>query len=170
MPNEFEVVRSDKVGLDSKESYIVIRNGISFLRILGEDPYWMVMTATASEDDGCIRVCSEKLRLVESALHLCAIYGASPCVEIDRQGREYVKIGTINREPGETEDYFQEENNKVFRRFFEIFDSYKELTCRDKSEMRELYSSLAIDHIGSDVYLSEGVWLSSDGSIHDRGR
>ena len=38
MPNEFEVVRSDKVGLDSKESYIVIRNSISFLRILGEDP------------------------------------------------------------------------------------------------------------------------------------
>ena len=37
-------------------------------------------------------------------------------------------------------------------------------------DMRELYDALAIDGNESDVYLSDGVWLSKDGSMHDRGR
>lgn len=170
MSNEFEVLRSDKVGLDSKESYIVIRNGVSFLRILGEDPCWTVMTATASEDNGSIRVCSEKLRLIESALRLCASYGVSPCIDTDHLGREYVKIGTISREPGETEDNFQKENNELVQRFFEIFDGHRQLASRSGSEMRELYDSLAADSIDGEIYLSDGVWLSSDGSVHERDR
>jgi hypothetical protein len=38
------------------------------------------------------------------------------------------------------------------------------------SEMRELYDALAPSDGGEDVYLSDGVWLTSDGSLHDRGR
>ena len=37
------------------------------------------------------------------------------------------------------------------------------------SEMQELYEAIAHDD-GEDVYLCDGVWMSADGSIHDRGR
>lgn len=169
MMDTYRVLKSNKVGLDSEEGYVVVRNGISFLRILGGEPKWIVMTATASEDHGRIRVCSERLRLVESALRLCAECGSNPGVEKDWLGREYVKIGTITREVGESEEDFQSVNDTLFQRFFEIFDSYRSLGSREGGEMRELYGVLAVDDEGGDVYLSDGVWLTSDGSLHDRG-
>lgn len=170
MTDSYRVLKSNKVGLNSEEGYVVVRNGISFLRILGGEPNWIIMTATASEDHGRIQVCPEQLRLVEAALRLCAEYGGNPSVEKDWLGREYVKIGTITREPGESEDEFQSENDALFLKFFEIFDSYRNLESRSGSEMRELYSALAVDNEKDDVYLSDGVWLGSDGSLHDRGR
>jgi hypothetical protein len=68
MTDEFQILESTKVGLDSKESYVIVRNRTSFLRVLGNEPEWSLMTATASEDHGRIEVCSEQRRLVESAL------------------------------------------------------------------------------------------------------
>lgn len=168
--NEYEILQSNKVGLDANESYIIVRNGISFLRILGGEPNWDLMTATASEDHGRIHACSDRHRLVESALRLCAEHGASPRVERDWLGREYVKIGVITLQPGETEENFQKESDALFRRFFQIFDSYKDINSRSEGDMRELYDALTVDNESSDVYLSDGVWLSSDGSLHDRAR
>lgn len=80
-----------------------------------------------------------------------------------------MKIGTITREVGESEEDFQSVNDTLFQRFFEIFDSYRSLGSREGGEMRELYGVLAVDDEGGDVYLSDGVWLTSDGSLHDRG-
>ena len=78
-----QVLKSDKVGLNSKESYVVVRGKTSFLRILGCEPEWELMTATASEDHGRIRVCSDQRRLVESALRLGAELKTEPKVEKD---------------------------------------------------------------------------------------
>ena len=170
IPNAFLVIKSNKVGLDSAEGYVIVRNGFSFLRVLGGEPSWNVMTATASEDHGRIQVCPDQRRLVESALRLCAKLGAIPRVEKDRLGREYVKIGTITRESGESDEDFDSENEALLCRFFEVFDNYKDLNSRGLDEIRELYEALKTDDQGSDVYLSDGVWLSRDGSIQDRGR
>jgi hypothetical protein len=38
------------------------------------------------------------------------------------------------------------------------------------NELRELYDAIAPDEAGEDVYLSDGVWLSSEGGIKDLGR
>ena len=170
MAETYQVIQSSKVGLDSEESYIVVRNGISFLRILGGEPNWIVMTATASEDHGRIKVCPERPRLVGSALRLSVEHGGNPRVEKDWLGREYVKICTITREPEESEDDFQSQNGALFQRLFKIFDSYSSLDSRGGNEMRELYDVLAVGDDGDEVYLSDGVWLSSDGSLHERGR
>lgn len=122
MAANYMVLVSNKVGLESEEGYLVVRNGISFLRVLGGEPNWDVITATADEDHGGIRVCPERLRLVESALRLCAEYGEHPEVKTDRRGREFVKLGVVTRQPGESEEEFQRANDEVFQRFFEIFD------------------------------------------------
>lgn len=170
MTDTFEILRSEKIGLDSKESYVVARNGTSFLRVLGDEPKWELMTATASEDHGRITVCLDQRRLVESALRLGAELDAWPRVEKDRIGREYVKICEITRETGQNANVFDEENSRLFRRFFEIYDKHQDPSLRGGGEMCELYDALATNDEGSDVYLSDGVWLSSDGSCHDRGR
>jgi len=168
MAYEFEILESTKVGLNSKESYIVVRNETSFLRILGNDPKWRLMTATASEDRGCIHVCAEQRRLIECALRFGVELKTGPYVEIDWCGREYVNVCEITQDSGQNDEAFNDENSRHLTRFFEIYDNYLNQDSRAEDEMRELYDALSID--GQDVYLSDGVWLSSDGTSHDRGR
>ena len=165
-----EILKSDKVGLNSKESYVVVRGKTSFLRILGCEPEWELMTATASEDHGRIRVCSDQLRLVEAALRLGADLGTRPLVEKDWLGREYVKICGVRQDLGQDDEMFNKELRSLFDKFFAHYDNYRDASSRGHDEMQELYDILATDDHGGDVYLSDGVWLSSDGSLHDRGR
>ena len=166
----FEIRESQKVGLNSKESHIVIRGRTSYLRILGGEPQWELMTATADEDEGGLLVCRQQPRLIESALRLGAELDTAPIVEKDWLGREYVKICVIKRHPGEDAQKVRGEVDKVIARFFELYESHEPPTSRSRDEMQDLYGALAIDDAGSDVYLSDGVWLSSNGSLHDRGR
>ena len=170
MTDEFVLLESSKVGLDSKESYVVVRNRTAFLRVLGAEPKWSLMTATADEDHGRVLVCADQRRLVEAALRLGAELNTGPTVERDWKGREYVKVCVITRDSGETSEAFDKENKLALGRFFEIFDSLPRLNDRPVIERRNLYDELALGDHDEDVYLSDGVWLSSDGSLHDRGR
>ena len=43
MKHEFEIHTSNKVGLDSKEGYIVTRGNTGFLRVLGAEPQWSLL-------------------------------------------------------------------------------------------------------------------------------
>jgi hypothetical protein len=166
----FDVLQSSKAGLSSRESYIVTRGRTSFLRILGADPQWDLMTATVSEDQGRIKVCSDQLRLVESALRLGAELETSPSVHKDWAGREYAKICAVTQSSNQNDREFNNKLYAVFSRFFEIYDACTDLKSRPKAEMIDLYNDLAADDLGGDIYLSDGLWLSNDGSIHDRGR
>jgi hypothetical protein len=168
MPSDFEILESEKTGLNATEGYVVVRGRTSFLRFLGAEPKWTLMTATASEDHGRIQVCSDRTRLVESACRLVLEDGGQPLVKRDHEGREYIEIGTITAEPGDTDQELQAILNGVCRRFFAIFDECD--GSGDAADLGELYESLATDDKGGDVYLSDGVWLSQDGSLHDRGR
>ncbi|MGK2899593.1 MAG: hypothetical protein ACSLE9_13060 [Burkholderiaceae bacterium] len=170
MTDEFFLLESSKVGLESKESYVVVRNRTAFLRVLGAEPEWSLMTATADEDHGRVLVCADQRRLVEAALRLGAELNTGPTVERDWKGREYVKVCVITRNPGESDEAFDKDNKRAFGRFFEIFDSLPRLSARPVVERRNLYDELALGDHGEDVYLSDGVWLGSDGSLHDRGR
>lgn len=170
MKNSIQIVKSEKAGLNSKESYVVARSTTSFLRILGCEPEWELMTATASEDRGGIRVCSNQLRLVEAALRLGTEIDTRPKVEKDWMEREYVKICVIRQDPGQDDVTFNEELSQLFNKFFEFYENDRDLDTRSDDEMRELHGALAINDQGDDVYLSDGVWLSNDGSLHDSGR
>ena len=117
MKNTISVLESTKVGLESKESYVVVRNRTVFLRILGADPKWFLMTATADEDHGRVLVCTDQRRLIEAALRLGAELNTGPTVERDWKGREYVKVCVITRESGESDGAFDEENGRALGRF-----------------------------------------------------
>ncbi|WP_133698746.1 hypothetical protein [Roseateles toxinivorans] len=170
MTDEFFLLESSKVGLESDESFVVVRNRTAFLRVLGAEPEWSLMTATADEDHGRVLACADQRRLVEAALRLGAELNTRPTVERDRKGREYVKVCVITRDPGQSDEAFDKDNQRAFGRFFEIFDSLPRLNDRPVVERRNLYDELALGDHGEDVYLSDGVWLGSDGSLHDRGR
>jgi hypothetical protein len=123
--DSFRIVNSNKTGLHSNESYIVMRDETSFLRILGKEPKWEVITATASEDHGQVQVCKDQRRLMQSALRLCEELKTEPRVGRDRLNREYVSICVITREQEQSEETFDKENLMLFRRFFEIYDEHE---------------------------------------------
>ena len=125
MTATFQIIKSSKVGLDSDEGYVLIRDKTSFLRVIGGEPMWELMTATASEDHGRIMVCGDQRRLIESALRLGAELNTEPKVDKDWRNREYVKVCTITRDSGQSDEVFENENSALFRRFFEIFDEHK---------------------------------------------
>lgn len=171
MENTIEILPSNKTGLkNSPESYIVVRGQTSFLRILGADPHWELMTATASEDHGRIKVCPNQLRLIESALRFGIELETSPSVKRDSAGREYVKIGKIIRHKNQNDKELNSNLSAEFSRFFDIYDSYTDVKSLAKDEMIYLYNDLSTSDLDDEVYLSDGVWLGSDGSLHDRGR
>lgn len=168
--DSFRILQSGKVGLNSKDSYVVVRGTTSFLRVLGADPQWELMTATADEDHGRIKVCADQLRLIESALRLGRGFDANLIIEKDWMGREYVKICVLTQMANQSDAEITAELQWLCLKFFEHYDQYRALITREHDEMRDLYDTLAIDDQGGDVYLSDGVWLSTDGSIHNRDR
>jgi len=170
MSDDFDVLRSDKNGLYGPESYVVAREGIGYLRLLGSEPQWSLITATASEDHGRIEVCNDTFRLVESALRLGVEIGTYPNFDVDWKGREFVRICVVNQLPGEERELVSQKLLRLLTRFFEIYDKHLPLKSRSGNEMRELYAFLATDNLGNELYLSSGLWLSADGSLHDRGR
>ena len=66
-PSDFDVLLSEKSGINSKDSLIVVRGKTSYLRILGQAPEWELMTATASEDQGGLQVFPIREFLIEAA-------------------------------------------------------------------------------------------------------
>ena len=163
------IAASNKRGLHSTESYIVGRKDQVFLRILGRDPYWEIMTATASEDNGQIKVYPDRARLIETAYKIGHRRETSPFSKLDLRNREYVLICTLEREEGETDEVLNRDLKQFSDEFFATLDEDRDAN-RARDEMIEIYRSLSDEDFGADIYLSDGVWLSSDGSVEDRGR
>lgn len=169
MGKEIKVHKSNKRGFGNQESHIITRGKTSYLRIVGNYPSYSLMTATASEDDRSFYVCGDKIKLVASAIQLGSELNIPPSFEKDRSGRNFIRICAVNFNPdAEQEDL--DELRDVLERFFEIFDASNPSRPEALEEMQEIYASLAPDDSNDDVYLSDGVWLSSDGCLHDRGR
>jgi len=127
------------------------------------------MTATASEDDKSFVVCSDKINLTSSALRLGTALNIPPFRDTDRSGRKFIRMCQITFIPDRRDDDLKELFT-VLEKFFEIYDSCSPNSRAAIAEMREMYSALSHSSSNEDVYLSDGVWLSSDGRLHDRGR
>ncbi len=122
MNKEIIVYESQKRGFGNQESHIITRGKTCYLRIVGNNPKYTLMTATASEDDKSFYVCTEKNRLIASAIQLRLESNASSIPDKDSSGREFIPICEIIFDLGEKlED--QEELCNLIKRFFEIFDS-----------------------------------------------
>ena len=165
-----EIHESQKVGINAKESYIVTRGRTSFLRIIGKHPSYQLMTATASEDRRQFLVCRDKSRLISAAWKFGLELNTQPTTKQDTSGREYVYICDINIKPGSDSREDSEVLHSALERFFQIYDSREADSPVHLSEMKEIYQAICSDDSGNDIYLSDGVWLGSDGTLSDRGR
>lgn len=63
----FDIRRSDKAFIDAEEHYIVVRDEVVFLRVLGEEHNFKILTATAGEDFGGISCYADQSALMAAA-------------------------------------------------------------------------------------------------------
>lgn len=169
MSSPIQIVYSTKRGFGHQESWIVTRGRTSYLRIIGDYPSYSVMTATASEDDRSYRVCSDKPRLISSALQLGALLNIPPSWETDRSKRKFIRVCQITFIPNRRDEDLKE-LFEVLGKFFEMYDSWDANNREVIDDMREVYAALSESSSDEDLYLSDGVWLSSDGRLHNRRR
>ncbi|WP_157696584.1 hypothetical protein [Porphyrobacter sp. CACIAM 03H1] len=162
--------RSQKAGLISEESHIVGRGDQVYLRILGKQPTWQVMTATAGEDDGTVGAVSDRAALVEAAFKIGHRRQTQPVAKRDLKGRDYVLICELHQRKEESDDQLNEELHEFISEFFCVFDEREAEDPHLREELIEIYRALSSEFDGEDIYLSDGVWLSSDGFTEDRGR
>jgi len=155
----FDIKRSNKAYINSSEHYIITAHGVVYLRVVGSEGGYVVMTATAGEDFNGESACTKMVALNEAALRASKTFGLEPAVKRDYHGREYVELCRCE---------FISDAHRAAERLFEFFEDSS--TDRTSNELVEVYTSLAIDDSGDAVYLSDGMWLNSDGSISDRGR
>jgi len=169
MDNTIKILESHKHGFANKEKYIVTRGGTIYLRIVGNEPIYDLITATASEDDKSYVVCRDKIRLISSALKFGSSINTPPSYKEDTYGRQYIYVCTIDL----SSENRNEDLKKVYaglEQFFQIYDTCDPASHEVVTDMQDIYSILAHGNSNEDVYLSDGVWLSSDGKLHDRGR
>lgn len=150
----FDMRKSNKANIDSPEHYIIVKDDIVFLRILGDEPNYQVMTATAGEDNGTISCFTNQGALLEAAQRVSAQLNILPVVKKDHLNREYVAI---------CECEYLSDAYRAAEILFNKLDDYRD--NRSSREMREVYSDLAMDDSGQDIYLCDGMWLCSDGTL-----
>ncbi len=68
------------------------KEGVIFLRILGEDGSYIVMTATAGEDTGGITAFFNQQDLIKAALLVSEHLNSPSIVKNDFNNREYVEL------------------------------------------------------------------------------
>ncbi len=169
MARTIKIETSYKRGFAGQESYIVARGRMSYLRLVGNEPTYSLMTATASEDDKSYIVCSDKVKLISAALQFSAELGIPPSLDKDSSCRDFIRICTIEFFPSKHQEGIRAIRPNL-EKFFYIYDTCDPASKETVRDMQEIYLAIADENSNEDVYLSDGVWLSFDGQLHDRGR
>lgn len=149
---------------------IVEREGKVYLRILlnrdetTKDQYPLeLMTATAKEDNSLHTIDYDLAISCKSAYLALRKLGLNEqgVLKKDGNGRPYVSFFVFQVKE-------IEELDPLVEAYFEEFDSLtaraKEEEWGKKGDLVKIYDNLVVED-GEPVYLSDGVWLNSDGSL-----
>lgn len=90
--DNFDIRKSSKAYIEAPEHYIVVHNGTVYLRIVGQEGSYVVMTATSGEDVGTDSAFGDQHALNEAAREVAKQIHCIPESKYDHHNRPYVKI------------------------------------------------------------------------------
>jgi hypothetical protein len=142
-------------------------DGMILFRIVradGERSY-TVMTATAGEDDGTLSPYPDKERLMAAAMEAFANQCASPRGKFDRNGIPYVQFYDLN-DPSEIQSSIETTATALGLSAAKI----EWIDVAAQNEAKDLWREFSVGDEFSDepAYLSDGLWVNSDGSFSTR--
>lgn len=119
----FEIFETDKLGGNWKQQYVVAREKVIYLRLVGDGKDYRVMTATASEGVGDYSINQDRERLWEAAVQLTRIHNCDEEASEDRKGRGYIRMFTVVQDKGVSDEIFTKEVTDLIDEFFAIYDA-----------------------------------------------
>lgn len=88
----FDIRKSNKAYFDTPEHFVVVGDRTVYLRIVGQEGAYTVMTATSGEDVGDSTAVGEQYAMNEAAVAASGQLGLEPVFKIDCHNRPYVEI------------------------------------------------------------------------------
>ena len=85
----FDIKKSSKSHIDADEQFIVVRDAVVYLRILGREGEYTILTATAAEDSGGIVAFNDLEILINAALRVADKLNIRREVKYDHDQRPY---------------------------------------------------------------------------------
>lgn len=93
MANEsFDIRRSKKSYIESPEQFVVVLDQTVYLRIVGQEGTYTIMTATAGEDDGEFRAFNDQSVINAAAMRTSNRLELIPSMKADFHSRPFVEI------------------------------------------------------------------------------
>ncbi|SIT52777.1 conserved hypothetical protein [Mesorhizobium prunaredense] len=148
---------SNKLSRTQKE-YRICSNPYVFYRIIVDQYGARLMTATASEDAGGYRAFENQKFLISSTVQVFGDFDMEIVTKEDHAGRLYVETPVFL----DAQHLIHIATTALDRMGFE---DVAVLALRD---MKALYEEFVIDDSGEDTYLSDGMWVRSDGRLIEK--
>jgi len=151
------IQRSTKLSLQQEE-YRICSEPYVFYRLISDAHGVRLMTATASEDTGQYRVYEDQGALISATAQVLADRELEFVTKRDHAKRPYIETSVYP----DSEDLLHLASTILDRMGFE------DISVLALREMKEIYNELAIDDSGEDTYLSDGMWMTSDGRLIEK--
>ena len=116
----FEFRSTTKLGGTWAQQYVILRDRVIFLRMVGDGTHYRLMTATA--DEAGYKLCRDGDRLRMATTQWLQAHKALACAGRDRDGRPYV-FTELKQPRNVSDEEFTHWVNSVVKHFFSIYDA-----------------------------------------------
>ena len=141
-----------------QEEYRICSKPYIFYRMIVDQNGVRLMTATASEDTGEYRVYEDQKSLIAATSKIFVDFGMEFTTKEDHAGRPYVET-TANSDKEHLHHIATTALDRI---------GFKDVSVLALQEMKALYDEFSISDSGEDTYLSDGMWITSDGRMVEK--
>ena len=155
------VFKSRKFDTDMRQSIFTAGNHVLLRVLRNEDDTYTVMTATADENDRAFVRYPQQQQLMDAAANVFTRFSRTVTRKLDRNGLPYFEFTDID-DPGDV---------RKSADFVAASLGLAPETCswvdeEARNEMKALWQDLSVDD-DSPAYLSDGMYVTSDGRLYD---
>lgn len=129
-----------------------------FHRLIRVGSEYRFMTATASEDTGGFRAYEDQSSLINATIHALQRFDLDAEMKLDHAGRPYVETMTSSNK-----EHLLHVAQTALREI-----GFEDVAVLALDDMIAIYEEFAVGDDGEDVYLSDGMWITSDGRMIEK--
>lgn len=148
---------SNKLSLRQEEFRICSKPYVFFRLIAGRDGV-RLMTATAAEDTAEYRAYENQASLISATSRAFEDRSLNYETKNDLMGRSYVETSVYP------------DKNDLLHLAATVLDQigFEDISVLALREMKAIYDGFSVDDSGEYTYLSDGIWITSDGRLIEK--
>lgn len=141
-----------------QEEYGICSKPYIFYRIIRDPKGVRLMTATASESTGPYRAFEDQKSLNDATIQVFGDFGMEFVTKEDHARRPYVETSVSL-----DKDYLLHIATTALERI-----GFKDTSVLALQDMKAIYEEFAVDGDCGEAYLSDGMWMTSDGRLIEK--